>query len=259
MLIEKLVDFGFTEKEAKIYVALLGLEVATANEIALKTEINRSSTYVVLEALKKQGYVNMTVDKFVKQYVATPPDVLLHLAEKRAEKQESIKKTIENILPDLRALHKDTKHKPKVMVYEGNNNLRALFSKESFNVNDEWRTYEDVSEVDKYLPGYIKEDCLVRKGKGVKLRAISPDTRNCRETVDRYKKMGSSDKILLIPLDKFKSPKHSIDFYVFGDEVSFSSLQESFAIVIKHQEIADTLKNIFDLAWEEAKRLDQKK
>jgi len=259
ILIKKLTDFGLNEKEAKVYVALLELEVATVNEIAKKSEINRSSTYVVLDSLKKQGFVNMSGDKIVKQYIATQPEIILDFAKKRADRQEDLKKMIEGIMPDLKALHKGTKHKPKVMVYEGYDSVKILYYKElSLKLNDNWRSYEDPGEVDKYLPGFIEKDCIERKKSRISLYAINPDTKKNRELMGKYQSMQPQDENILIPTSKFKFPKQPIDFSIYGDEVTFSSLQESFAIVIKQQEIADTLKNIFDLAWKEAKRLGKK-
>jgi sugar-specific transcriptional regulator TrmB len=257
MLIKHLIEFGLSEKEAKVYVTLLELEVATANEIAQKSAINRSSTYVVLESLKKHGFVNMSEDKTVKQYIATPPDMLLGLAKNRAEKQENIRAMIEEIMPDLKALHKGTKHKPKVMVYEGADSVKALYYGELLKHNDDWRTYENPSEIDRHFPGYFEKDCLERKKSGVNLYGINPNTKENQELMKKNKSMDLKDENLLISTNKFKFPNQPIDFAVYGDEVTFSSLQGSFAIVIKQQEIADTLKNIFDLAWEEARRLNK--
>jgi hypothetical protein len=257
MLIENLIDFGLSDKEAKVYLALLELEVATANEVAKKSEINRSSTYVVLDSLKKQGLVNMSLDKIVKRYVATPPDILLYLAEKRAEKQEGIRNMIRCSLPDLRALHKDTKHKPKIMVYEGKDSMNTFYHKELLEpkLDDQMRSYEDLTVIEECLPGFIEKDLVERWKKGIKLYAINPATRKNLVVASKFRDKQNKDINVLIPENKYKSPNKLIDFVVYGDEVSFSSLQESFAIVIKHQEIADTLKKIFDLAWQEAKRI----
>ncbi len=261
ILIENLIDFGLREKEAKVYVATLELETATANEIAKKSGVNRSSTYVVIESLKRRGFVNMTEDKLVKHYVAASPEILLNFAEKTANKQVGIKTMMESILPDLKALHKDTKHKPKVFVYEGKENMKALYYKElslKLKSNDNWRTYEDLAEIEKYLPGFLDTDSAERKQRGVKLFGINPDTKENRDDLEKNKNIQYQDINLLIPLNKFKSLKQSINFAVYGDEIVFSSLQQSFAIVIKQQEIADTLKNVFDLAWKEAERIGKK-
>ncbi len=261
MLIENLIDFGLSEKEAKTYVAVLELEMATANEIARKSGVNRSSTYVVIESLKKQGLVSMTDGKTVKKYVATPPETLLSQANKRAEKSEKVRKMIEEIVPSLEALHKDTKHKPKVFVYEGRENVEALYYKEltGFQPKTDFRTFEDMAEIDKFMPTFMEKDFIERKSKGVLLRSINPNNKENQEVMKKYKYLNSVDDNQLIPTENFKFSHKPIGVAILEDGVSFYSLRESFAIVIKQKEIADALKNIFDLAWAEAKRLNQYK
>ena len=60
LIAKQLINFGFSEKEAKIYLALLELEAATVFETAKLSGVNRSSAYVVLEALKKKGFVGIS-------------------------------------------------------------------------------------------------------------------------------------------------------------------------------------------------------
>ena len=92
-----------------MYLALLELEVATVNETAKTANINRSSTYVVLESLKKKGLVSTLEDKRIQRYVATPPEMLLQEAKDKAQKAEEIKNKISDIIPELKALYKGTK------------------------------------------------------------------------------------------------------------------------------------------------------
>ncbi len=115
-LVESLIDYGLSKKEALVYLATLELEVAPAQEIAKTANINRSSTYVVLESLKKKGLVGTSDDKNVRRYLAASPEVLLRNAGDHAKKQEETKNKIENILPELKALHKDTQKKPKIRI-----------------------------------------------------------------------------------------------------------------------------------------------
>ena len=74
ILLKQLVNFGLSEKEAKIYLALLELEMATVFEVAKQSGINRSSAYVVLEGLKKKGLVGISDDKKVRRYIAASPE-----------------------------------------------------------------------------------------------------------------------------------------------------------------------------------------
>jgi len=45
---------------------------------------------------------------------------------------------------------------------------------------------------------------------------------------------------------------------IVGNSITFISPKDNFGIIIESKEIADMLKNGFDLAWEEAKRLNKK-
>ena len=259
MPIETLMEFGLSEKEAQIYLALLELEVAGASEIAKKSGVNRSSVYVVIESLKKQGLVSESADKTTQKFVAASPELLLQKAKDTTKKQIEIKEKIATLVPELKALHKETKHKPKVMVYEGKEALKqAYFEPSPAYFSGDLRVYENPADLIKYLPGFIEMDAMERKKRGVKMYAISPDTLGNRELKKRYKATKSPSEVILIPKKKFEFPRSPIDFAVYGDEISFASLKDSFCIIIKNQEIADTLKNIFDLALEEAGRLSKK-
>ena len=59
-MLEKLQKFGLSEKEAKIYLALLELGTATVSDIAEKAEINRSNTYVLLNSIAERDLVSIS-------------------------------------------------------------------------------------------------------------------------------------------------------------------------------------------------------
>ena len=51
-------EIGLSEKEAKIYLALLQVDSALISDLAEKTKINRTTVYPVLESLAKKGLVS---------------------------------------------------------------------------------------------------------------------------------------------------------------------------------------------------------
>ncbi len=55
---KELQNLGLTEKEARTYLASLELGPETAQNIAKKTGINRATTYVQIESLKKRGLMS---------------------------------------------------------------------------------------------------------------------------------------------------------------------------------------------------------
>ena len=50
-------NLGLSEKEAEIYLALLELGTGTVVEVAKKSGVKRPTAYLVLDELKKMGYI----------------------------------------------------------------------------------------------------------------------------------------------------------------------------------------------------------
>jgi len=251
MLAKTLMEFGLNEKEAAIYIALLQLEIAPVQEIAQKTEINRSTVYVVLESLIKKGLVSISGDKSVQQYVATSPEILLNTAENVANKQSQILKKIEKILPELKALHKDTKQKPKVRVFEGKEGLISAFedtltAKEKFmRVTSSPGNLAGI--IGDYLPTYMQK----RYERKIRMNGIHPDNKYNR-SLSKYVSR-KLDNPLLVPPEKYKIPA---DLSIYDDKIGYMSAENGgIGVIIESKEIADVMKSVFDLAWQEAKRL----
>ncbi len=66
MLTKKLEEIGLNEKEAKVYIATLELGEGSASEIAKKSEVNRATTYFILEKLIKMGLVSTSNKEIYK-------------------------------------------------------------------------------------------------------------------------------------------------------------------------------------------------
>jgi len=253
-----LIEFGLSEKEAKIYLALLELEIAGVQDIAKKTGVNRSSTYVVIESLKKRGLVSVSPDKKVQEYIAATPDVLLQIAKDASDRAATTKEKIREILPELRGLQKETVLKPKVVVYEGDEALKSSYYS-TFD-SSEFRIYKDLSGMRDVVPSdYIEQDAKKRRESKVKMRLISPDTTDNNSIVHEYAAHKSPDECLLIPPAKFSKTNNNIGIGIYKDRVKFASGKDKFSIFIINQAITDTLRDLFDLAWEESKRLNTNK
>ena len=260
---ENLVEFGLSDKEARIYTSLLELELASVAEIAKQSNVNRSSTYVVLESLKKKGLVGISDDKKVRRYIASSPDILLRTAKDAADKQENIKSGIESIVPELKSLYKETSNKPIVRVFEGKEATQYAYDDISLLKTGpdvkEIRVYENPEGYLNVLSGdWIERDYRERMRLGLHMYSIYPNTKEAAEVTKQYRALGSKDELIEIPEEKFSSSRRFTNLTITGDEVWFDSLKDNYCINIKKKEIADTLRSIFDLAKEEAKRLNKK-
>ncbi len=82
-LLITLQNYGLSEKEARVYLTVLELWTSIASTIARRAELNRATTYTLLEDLKRDGIVNEATKDGVKYYSVISPDVLLNQLEQK--------------------------------------------------------------------------------------------------------------------------------------------------------------------------------
>jgi Cd2+/Zn2+-exporting ATPase len=76
-LIEQLTGIGFTEYEAKVYLALLREHPATGYRLSKQSGVPRSMVYEALGRLSARGAVLSTTDEKATLYRPLPPEALL--------------------------------------------------------------------------------------------------------------------------------------------------------------------------------------
>ncbi len=119
-LIEPLKNLGLSEKEAKIYLALLQLGPATPYRIAQKAGLKRPTAYVIAEELVVKGLIVHVPGEEPKRYIARSPEAVLEAQEAKLLKTKSV-------LPELKSLQKETSEKASVLYFEGIEGLRQAY------------------------------------------------------------------------------------------------------------------------------------
>ena len=109
-LAQTLEHIGLSEKEARVYLALLSLESATAYRIAEHCDVKKPTVYVILEDLRKKGLVLKI--PHAKKGLFSARDIGEYLHE-----QESRLKAVRLMLPKLHAL--GSQNKPGVFFFTG--------------------------------------------------------------------------------------------------------------------------------------------
>jgi len=84
-----LMSLGFTEYEAKVYIALLGSFPNTGYQLSKQAGIPRSMVYEALGRLSGRGAVLETGDDRATLYRPVPPEVLLNRYEQEQERRIS--------------------------------------------------------------------------------------------------------------------------------------------------------------------------
>lgn len=245
----QLINLGFSDKEAGVYLALLELGPSSTTEISRKAGINRTTGYDILESLAGDGLVNTLGETKIQKFVAENPDkVIIYLENKIKQGEERLKQAY-NLLPELFSIY-NTEDKPKVKYYEGLDRIKEAFedtltSKEeilAFAVGGE--AIESVGQ--KYVEDYINK----RVNMGIKIRTITPSDRDSLNIVSKNK--DQLRESVIIPKDQYY---FSVETDIYDNKVLNISWKEKFAVLIESKEIADAQKKVFELSWIGAKSL----
>jgi HTH-type transcriptional regulator, sugar sensing transcriptional regulator len=84
-IIDRLIEIGFSEYEAKAYAALVRANPATAYEIARLSGIPTSKIYGVISRLHKKGIVMLAGDEKKKRYIPLEPSEFIESTRKKIE------------------------------------------------------------------------------------------------------------------------------------------------------------------------------
>lgn len=122
-------ELGFTDREIKVYIALLELGTTTVGPIASKTKLQHSKVYETLDKLIEKGLVSYIVISKTKNFQASDPKEILNLIEER-------KRRFKDVLEGLELKQKYAESKQIAIVHEGFKSFKALFNR----IADELKT-----------------------------------------------------------------------------------------------------------------------
>lgn len=244
-------SFGFSDKEANVYISLLELGEGTVAQISRKAGINRTTGYDILDSLSSKGVVNISGKEPKQEYSAESPSTITDFLKKQAvQLAENIKKSEEEIVPELTLLH-SFKDRPKIRFYEGIEGLKHVYE-DTLTSSEQILAYATIDDMHGALPGYFPEYYKRRAAKGISIRGIVPKTPLGVER-QRFNEEEKRE-IAFVPATKYQ---FSPEINIYNNKVMIASWREKLGIIIESEEIADAMKKIYELAWAEAKRLDK--
>ncbi|HEY4515107.1 MAG TPA: helix-turn-helix domain-containing protein [Candidatus Paceibacterota bacterium] len=211
---ERLLGLGLSKSEASIYLYLVENGISTPPQIAKNTKIAITNCYPILRALKDKKLVEETRRGKRKSYVASDPDSLLSLLEKR-------RLSAEELVPDLRALYTRQKNKPKIKFYDGWEQVKEIYL-QSLESEELWASgsIEDIERIDPKFWIYFQKEVKRRQQFVYDLLPASAKEGAAREAIER---MGIFYKPAYLPRRYESLP---IDIMVWNDNVALISLEE---------------------------------
>src|SRR3989344_3776956 len=114
-------DLGFSEREIKVYLALLELGSTTVGPIASKTRMQHSKVYQTLEKLIDKGLVSFVIKAKTKHFEAQNPKHILNIIKEKERK-------FSEILPNLQKIQIFSQEQQVATVYEGEKSIKSMFN-----------------------------------------------------------------------------------------------------------------------------------
>jgi sugar-specific transcriptional regulator TrmB len=249
-------QLGYSKREALIYLSCIELGKATATELQKKTKLSRSTIYYSLDLLMSANMISILENNKKKYYIAEEPENIKNLLEDKKTAINSSLLELETELPLLRNTLSKRKEEASVKYFIGVNSLANL------HVNL-YRKYKNSnillfsSKQDENSNHFKKvfQNALAERLKNkIFVRGISPATETKLKIRDKDREQLRESRFL--PVDKF--PFKS-DLMIFDDIILYQSSkkEQPIAAVLSDQNMVDTMKMIFELAWEAAEKYDE--
>jgi HTH-type transcriptional regulator, sugar sensing transcriptional regulator len=254
-MITFLEKLGLSEKEAKVYLAALELGASPVHKIAKEAGVNRATTYFILESLSKLGLISSYEKDKKAFFSAESPKYLEKYLEIKEQELKSSRTELKNLMPELEAIHNAVDKKPVVRFFEGKEGIEAI-EDELYELTEKGSTIYTMANLDDVysaFPDYSKDRSKIRINKGIHLKQIYNSKQGAiRKKYDK-KSLRSSR---FVPREKYPI---DISFNIIpGKAVRIVTYKEGLnGISIRNPLIANSLKTLFEMAWETADKYNK--
>ncbi|OHA91636.1 MAG: hypothetical protein A2758_00830 [Candidatus Zambryskibacteria bacterium RIFCSPHIGHO2_01_FULL_49_18] len=224
MIKEYLEKLGFSEKETTLYLAILQKGRVSIPEVAKITGINRTTVYSVTGVLSEKGYIIQDLGSKPNMLIAVPPEELRSIAQRQ-------KNIIENLIPELHAISKDTGFSvPKIRFVPEVDVESYLYSEA-----DRWD--KSMAEIDKTLWGFQDSTFAPRYKKWIVWYYTRPHTKDFKV------------KMITNSEEKDMPKLTQRELMCFGDEFDFNSaiwVRGHYIVMVSYKEKPNYLIEIYD-------------
>lgn len=244
-------NFGLSDKETSVYLALIELGPSSVRLVAEKAEINRGTTYDILKSLIDSGLATYYHKQSKQFFVAEPPEKLLRALEDREEKLSAVKKELKDNLPRLQAIFERSGNRPAVKFYEGDQGMKQILQDvlETMKAQKEkaYFVYSSGTADDrKHLYAAMPEFNKKRTDKGIVVRVVSLGEAGGIFGLDERRQIPATSGNLKMT--------HEL---IYGGKVAHIGLDDSgksIGVVVENQSIYEMQKQIFEFNWQMIKK-----
>jgi len=240
---KRLSEFGLTEAESRVYLALLQTGRARSGAIIKATGLQSSTVYNALPSLVQNGLVSFVHMGKVKLYSAEPPESFQFFMEEK-------KRRLAEMMPMLKKMEAGGRQEQKsARVFESLKGFRSAFNDVyvTMKPGEEYYFFQvDTEQLKKKrIKMFFQNWHLRRSGKGIKVKGLA--VREAREA------MGG---IYELPHTKVRFVDEFLPtgMVVYKDKMLLLDLADPpSAFCIQSMSIADSFKRFFEAKWKTAR------
>ncbi len=238
-LITTLQNYGFSDKEAKIYLTCLELWSSLASTIARRAEINRGTTYSILEDLKRRGIASENMRDELKYFSVLNPELLFKREE---EKYVKMKES----LPDLLAITQKFGSRPKTQFFEWFEWLKKIFEEvllSSGKMTSPYLSFVGTNKMDPRVEAYIYDEFIPQRAK-IKIKTKAIMSQDQSKYMEYHKK---SHNTLIVDTPLFDLWNEIVVYGTNKVAILMYDTAEMSWLTIESQTLHDGLTSLFDL------------
>lgn len=238
---------GLNPKEAEFYEVLLSLGKANMGQMLKKLSFKRGDAYNVAYSLIKMGLITEIEEKKKKTFILENPEKLNDLLDNKEKEIKNTKEVLAQILPEFKIGYNSAFDKPGVKYLAGVEGFKKVYAdilKEKKDLvifsSEEDRASQEMSRI-------INNNIEKQFKSGIKTQALmcASDSSLTEEDIKNLKQ--KNVEIHIVDSDFFRLPAQIL---VYGHKTVITALKkETVSTVIENEEIAQTLKNIFNYLW----------
>lgn len=232
-------EFGLTDKEVAVYLALLPLGSVNLQALAKKVDLPRTTIYNTLTYLSTKGLVSKIIKGHVTYFAAVDPQKLLDTLNQKKE-------LFLSVLPELEHLQSVLRESSSVEIYEGFKGISTILA-DIFKVRQQtyyFGSYSKSIAVLQHLPQHVR--VLRLQNKIPAKIVIDPYDEDIFHKAS-YKKI--TELRFLPSLRDFPCM-----IFIYGSKVAMYTVQgDLVGIIIKNKEFSQAMQLIFSLYWRQGK------
>lgn len=264
MIQNKLLKSGLSQKEASIYSYLITYGGGYPSTIAANTKLNRTTTYSLLAKMSTQGLVSEIQKGKKKYFQIEKPERLVNAAQYKVKLAEESCRHAELMIPMLTEMLSQAGNKPKVQFYNNYESVVAAYM-EHVEVKKGYsmKAFFNPKDLKNFLPSNKFKEYIKQKEKlGITVQAIASESEYVgkfnRDMFAGIKKSIWPD-IRTVPGQVFPFPGE-VTLYD-NKKISIVKFDKvhPVALVIDDQDMYNMIQSIFNLVWNRAESIVNRK